>query len=93
MTEEIPGPAQLDASMGAITEVSACCEGERCFCGQPASAKVEETIFHDDWSMRGDGPNGSLPPIMRGRHPLTAYICAEHFAQIMHRRVPAKAGG
>ncbi len=49
--------------------VSACCDGERCFCGQPADHKVEETIFDDD-----------PQPI---RHPLTAYICHEHFVQIM----------
>jgi hypothetical protein len=64
---------------------SACCEGERCFCGLPASAKVEETIFHDDWSKRDDGPNGHMPPALRGRHPLTAYVCEEHFNQIMRR--------
>lgn len=48
---------------------SACCEGERCYCGAPADRKVEETIFHDDPS-----PN---------RHPFTAYVCADHFAQVM----------
>lgn len=25
--------------------VSACCEGERCFCGKPAAAKVEEVVI------------------------------------------------
>lgn len=28
--------------------VSACCEGERCYCGAPAEHKVEETMFIDD---------------------------------------------
>lgn len=43
--------------------------GEKCYCGKDAVRKVEETIFHDDpW------PN---------RHPFTAYLCAEHFRQIM----------
>lgn len=49
--------------------VSACCQGERCHCGEPAEHKVEETIFHDD-------------PI-QSRHPLTAYICHKHFREIM----------
>lgn len=48
---------------------SACCEGERCFCGAEADRKLEETIFRDD----------PLP----NRHPFTAYVCAEHFSQIM----------
>jgi hypothetical protein len=49
--------------------ISGCCEGERCFCGAEATHKVEETIFYDD-----PFPN---------RHPFTAYICDEHFGQIM----------
>jgi hypothetical protein len=49
--------------------VSACCEGERCYCGKPAEHKVEEVIFDDD-------------PI-QSRHPLTSYICHEHFAGVM----------
>jgi hypothetical protein len=49
--------------------VSACCEGERCICGAPAEHKVEETLFHDD-------PR-------KHRHPLTNYLCHEHFRQIM----------
>lgn len=53
------------------------CEGEKCFCGQQADHKIEEVIFDDDWSMQN--------PIamMRGRHPLTSYICHEHFRMIM----------
>lgn len=52
-----------------MTFVSKCCKGETCFCGQPAAHKVEETIFPDDPHQR--------------RHPLTAYVCEKHFAQIM----------
>lgn len=48
---------------------SLCCEGERCHCGQPAAAKVEEAIFPDD------------PAAVR--HPLTAYLCARHFREAM----------
>lgn len=52
--------------------VSAACEGEVCrygTCTAPAVAKVEEAILFDD-------PNP-------GRHPLTAYICADHFGRLM----------
>jgi hypothetical protein len=49
--------------------VSACCEGERCFCGAPAEHKVEQTIFDDD----------PYP----ARHPLTRYVCHPHFREIM----------
>jgi len=49
--------------------VSASCQGERCYCGQPAEHKVEETIFDDD-------PD----PV---RHPLTQYVCHFHFRRIM----------
>ena len=38
-------------------------------CGAPSAAKVGEEIFHDD-------PH----PV---RHNLTAYVCADHFRQIM----------
>jgi hypothetical protein len=44
-------------------------EGERCFCGKPAAHKVEEVDFADD-----------PQPI---RHPLTSYVCREHFREIM----------
>ena len=49
--------------------VSGYCQGEKCYCGDPASHKVEEVIFHDD----------PLP----GRHPLTAYVCDVHFRRLM----------
>jgi hypothetical protein len=49
--------------------VSKCCEGEKCFCGESADHKVSEEVFHDD--------------PMPYRHPLTAYMCHEHFVQIM----------
>src|SRR3954452_3015763 len=49
---------------------SASCIGEVCsMCGAPAAAKVGEEIAHDD-------PHPY-------RHNLTAYVCAEHFGQIM----------
>ncbi|MCP3471351.1 hypothetical protein NLM33_13520 [Bradyrhizobium sp. CCGUVB1N3] len=44
-------------------------EGERCFCGEPAAHKVEEVVFADD-----------PQPV---RHPLTSYVCREHFREIM----------
>lgn len=49
--------------------VSKCCEGERCWCAEPAEHKVEETIFADD----------PLPH----RHPLTTYLCHLHFREMM----------
>jgi hypothetical protein len=52
--------------------VSVCCEGEPCSfkgCEEPAEHKVEEVIFHDD-------------PFQQ-RHPLTAYVCHNHFLAIM----------
>jgi hypothetical protein len=50
--------------------VSRCCKGEICsVCGKPATNKLEETIFYDD-------PN-------KMRHPLTAYVCREHFRMIV----------
>lgn len=71
-----------DSAQPSGGSVSACCEGERCFCGAPASAKVEEAIVFDDWSMSDDpAVNPNLP--FKGRHPLTSYVCADHFGQIM----------
>lgn len=52
--------------------ISACCEGERCFCDAPAAAKVGEEIMPDD--------------PFRDRHNLTAYVCAGHFRQIFGER-------
>ena len=50
--------------------VSVSCNGEVCsVCGKPATNKLEETIFCDD-------PN-------KMRHPLTAYVCREHFRMIV----------
>jgi hypothetical protein len=80
--------SQSSLSLTKMTErfVSACCQGERCYCGAPAEHKVEEVIFDDD-------PTGwvntnawiEVPPVGRvlARHPLTRYVCHEHFAQIM----------
>jgi hypothetical protein len=51
---------------------SATCKGEVCsICGAPAEHKVGEEIAFDD-------PNPQ-------RHNLTAYVCHEHFQQIMNR--------
>lgn len=50
--------------------VSGSCKGEVCsVCGNPATNKLEETIFWDD-------PN-------KMRHPLTAYVCRDHFRMIV----------
>lgn len=49
--------------------VSACCDGEKCWCGAPAEHKVEETILPDD--------------PMPNRHGLSAYVCHDHFRQTM----------
>ena len=52
--------------------ISGSCQGEVCHfenCGDAASHKIEETIFHDD-------------PIQL-RHPLTSYICHKHFRDLM----------
>lgn len=85
LTENSPsGRTTVPSSTGFV---SGSCVGEHCFCGAPASTKVEETIFSDDPCYADDGPAGGLPREFRGRHPLTAYICAEHFGQIMRRKV------
>jgi hypothetical protein len=49
--------------------VSATCGGERCRCGKPAVKKVGEEIPFDDPTP--------------DRHNLTAYVCAEHYAELM----------
>lgn len=65
-------PEGKEIIMERLDFVSASCGGERCsLCGSDAAAKIEETIFHDD-----------PQPI---RHPLTAYVCADHFKKIMDR--------
>lgn len=55
--------------MSAERFISACCGGEVCPCGAPAEHKVEEVLFSDDPAQY--------------RHPLTRYICHEHFLFIM----------
>lgn len=45
------------------------CDGERCWCSNPATHKIEEVVFDDD-------------PVPE-RHPLTSYVCFEHFRQMM----------
>lgn len=50
--------------------ISKACNGEICsVCGESATNKLEETIFFDE-------PN-------KMRHPLTAYVCREHFQMIV----------
>lgn len=50
--------------------ISATCGGEWCrMCGKPAVAKVGEEIAHDD--------------PMPVRHNLTAYVCSQHFVEIL----------
>lgn len=49
--------------------VSKSCNGEKCRCGQPATKKIEETIFWDD-------PD-------KERHPFTQYVCQVHFDEVM----------
>ena len=54
--------------------VSATCEGERCRrCGKPATHKVGEELAPD------------APRENTMVHNLTAYMCCEHFAQLMGR--------
>lgn len=55
--------------MGEAFQPSVTCVGERCFCGKPAAKKVGEEIPIDDPQPY--------------RHNLTAYVCAEHYAQLM----------
>lgn len=55
---------------------SDCCKGEKCWCGEDAVAKVREHIFFDD-------PN-------QNRHEFTAYICEDHFVQLMGPAAAAK---
>lgn len=73
----------------ARRDISTYCKGEKCgfreplftyrlvtrpghLCNEPAEYKVEEVIFDDD-----------PQPI---RHPLTQYLCARHFKQVMGMR-------
>lgn len=63
-------PAEAKPVLADSGFVSGSCKGETCsVCGKPANNKLEETIFWDD-------PN-------QMRHPLTAYVCREHFRMIV----------
>ena len=65
-------PAEAKPVLTDSGFVSRSCKGEVCsVCGKPATNKLEETLFWDD-------PN-------RLRHPLTAYVCREHFRMIVGR--------
>lgn len=56
------------AQIKNVPFISESCEGEKCYCGKPATHKVGEEIFHDD-------PNPE-------RHNFTRYVCCEHFVLI-----------
>jgi len=56
--------------------ISSTCEGEKCFCGEPATHKIGEEIPHDDPSQM--------------RHNYTAYVCCEHFRQLFGEAVQCK---
>lgn len=57
--------------------ISKSCIGEKCtICGKSAEHKVEEIIFDDE-------PYPEYHGIKIGRHPLTSYVCHEHFVMIM----------
>lgn len=49
--------------------ISTTCRGHKCFCGKDATHKLGEEITGDD----------PFP----GRHNLTAYVCCEHFTEIL----------
>lgn len=67
---EYSGSVYSETDNSSNDFVSGCCEGEKCsVCGNPATNKLEETIFHDD----------PFPT----RHPLSAYVCKEHFKTIV----------
>jgi hypothetical protein len=63
--------------------VSACCDGERCFCGRPAHRKIEEAFFFDDPDCIGSVFGAGGIELGYARHPLTAYVCFDHFVQLM----------
>lgn len=65
----VVAPRRVLTSADGEHFVSKGCDGERCFCGEPAAAKVAEELAWDD-------PTGF-------RHPLTQYVCRPHFVQIM----------
>lgn len=67
-------------SSGRAVPVSAACEGEFCsVCGGPAAGKLGEEILFDD-----PHPN---------RHPLTAYVCRDHFDTVLNnRKAPGQSG-
>ena len=73
--------ARLSAAFGHF--VSASCVGTRCDrCGAPTQAthKVEEVVFDD------------APPAEQQRHPLTAYLCCDHFRALMGPAAGCRAG-
>lgn len=63
--------------------IPASCKGEHCYCGQPAEHKIEEVIFSDDPSNVPIIIGDHMMPSVAMRHPLTRYVCHQHFVEIM----------
>lgn len=72
-------PASRSPDQHSAGWKSACCEGERCFCGAPAERKVGETLFDDDPTAWRE----LFGKRVVARHELTAYVCFDHFVQMM----------
>ena len=58
------------------------CIGEKCWCGQQAHHKLEHVPFDYDEEILQENPD------LRGYdrsmgHPLTSYICHDHFVLLM----------
>lgn len=77
LADEVAGRLDAPRSPRPTHFVSRSCAGETCrfgsglndACGQDASHKVEESVFHDE-------PNTI-------RHPMTAYLCCRHYSLVM----------
>lgn len=63
-------------------KVSECCQGEKCrICYKPATHKVAEEIqvIPPEIIYEGNIKHRIFPA---ARHPLTAYLCCDHFVMI-----------
>jgi len=68
--------------------VSEFCKGEICgHCGNPATHKVGEEISFDEPQPELSDTFG-FPPVIIGRHNLTAYVCCERFRQLFGPAAP-----
>lgn len=66
------------------------CGGEVCrVCKAPAAHKVEETPLIDPVEYP---PGTPIYPWAVPFHPLTAYLCCEHFTMIMGPATPCEKG-